>query len=88
MADLVEPGRYIASPTTTEEIAQDIRYMLSSGSNQLTLQYSGISAIQARQVMEKALSITKSYCEQSYNSVTCSFPSIREHDTDLFLPWI
>lgn len=73
LADLVEPGRYIASPTTTEEIAQDIRYMLSSGSNQLTLQYSGISAIQARQVMEKALSITKSYCEQSYNSVTCSF---------------
>ncbi len=54
LADLVEPGRYIASPTTTEEIAQDIRYMLSSGSNQLTLQYSGISAIQARQVMEKA----------------------------------
>ena len=37
LADLVEPGRYIASPTTTEEIAQDIRHMLSSGSSRICL---------------------------------------------------
>ena len=75
LADLVEPGRYIASPSTTEEMEQSVRYMLSSGSNQLALTYPGVSAIQARKIMEQALSVVKSYCEQSYNSVLCSFSS-------------
>lgn len=75
LADLVKPGSYVASPATAEEMEQSVRYMLSSGSNQLSLSFPGISAIQARRVMESALSIVKSFCEQSYNSVSCSYNS-------------
>lgn len=73
LADLVEPGAYISFPSTEEELTQTVRYMLSSGSNQMTLQFPGITAVQARKVMEEALTIVKSYCEQSYNSVSCSY---------------
>lgn len=73
LADLVTPGRYIASPSTEREMDETVRYMLSSGSNQLTLRYPGISAVKAHQVMELALSTVKTYCEQSYNSVSCSY---------------
>ena len=73
LADLVEPGTYVSFPSSEEELTQTVRYMLSSGSNQMSLQFPGISASQARKVMEEALSIVKSYCEQGYNSVSCRF---------------
>ena len=73
LADLVTPGRYIAAPATAAEMDESVRYMLASGSNQLTLHYPGISAVRVRQVMEQALAAVKTYCEQSYNSVSCSY---------------
>ena len=73
LASLVEPGRYISSPATEEELSQSVRWMLASGSSRLELYYPGISAMQARQLMEQALSIVKRFCEQSYNSVTCTY---------------
>lgn len=72
LADLVEPGALISAPTTTAEMDESVRYMLSAGSNQLTLQYPGISMISARGRMEEALEVVKSYCEQGYNTVSCT----------------
>lgn len=73
LASLVPAGTYTAAPSTTDELAESVRYMLSSGSNVLTLQYPGIAPLDARKVMEAALAITKTYCEQSYNSVSCTY---------------
>ena len=73
LGDLVEPGTYISAPATREEMDSSIRYMLAQNSNQLTLDYPGISVVQARQVMEEAISVLKTYCEQGYNSVSCRF---------------
>jgi len=73
LASLVEPGAYIATPATDAELDQAVRYMLSSGTGQLTLQYPGLSAIQARKIMESLLAVAKRYCEQGYNSVSCNF---------------
>lgn len=76
LADLVPSGSYIAAPTTEEEMDESIRYMLSSGVSTLTLQYPGLSPIGARKVMEQALAVVKGYCEQSYNSVSCSYNTL------------
>ena len=73
LASLVEPGTYVASPATNEEIDSDIRYMLSRGESALTLRYPGLSAVKARQVMQQALSTVKRYCEQGYNAVSCAY---------------
>ena len=73
LASLVEPGTYIASPATGEEMDSDVRYMLSRGENTLTLRYPSLSAVKARQVMQQALSTVKCYCEQGYNAVSCSY---------------
>lgn len=73
LADLVPPGEYIPDPDTPEEMDETVRHMLSGGSNVLALQYPGITAVEARRVMEQALGVVKTYCEQSYNSVYCSY---------------
>lgn len=73
LADLVRPGTYIAAPSSPEEMDESVRHMLSTGSSQLVLHYPGITAVKAHQVMELALSTVKSYCEQSYNNVSCSY---------------
>lgn len=73
LADLVPSGDYIPSPGTLEEMDEAVRYMLSGGSSVLALQYPGITAAEARRVMEQALSVVKTYCEQSYNSVCCTY---------------
>ena len=72
LADLVEPGAWIASPTTAQEMDESVRYMLSSGSDTLTLEYPGISMMGVRSRMEQALETVKSYCEQGYNTVSCT----------------
>lgn len=72
LASLVEPGTYIASPQTEAEMDESVRHMLSSGDHTLTLSYSDISMIGARQKMQEALAVVKSYCEQSYNTVSCA----------------
>lgn len=73
LASLVPAGTYIAAPATVGELAESVRYMLSCGSHVLTLQYPGIAPLDARTVMESALAIVKTYCEQSYNSVSCTY---------------
>jgi hypothetical protein len=65
---------YIAAPATSGEIAGDVAYMLSTGSNTLELRYDGeISSVMARQVMQSALAAVKEFCEQCYNAVNCSY---------------
>ena len=66
-------GTYIATPANRDELEQSVRYMLASGKNTLALQYDGLTAIRARQVMEEALAIVKTYCEQCYNTVSCTY---------------
>ena len=74
MADLVTAGTYVADPTTSAEMEANVRYMLASGQNTLTLQYdTPVSVLTAREIMEEALSIVKTYCEQCYNTVSCSY---------------
>ena len=73
MGDLVSLGTYIAAPSTAAEMDESIRYMLSSNQNTLTLQYPSLSVVSARRVMEAALAAVKTYCEQCYNTVNCSF---------------
>ena len=73
LADLVKPGTYIAAPSTQAEMDEAIRYMLSNNSSQLVLQYPGITSEQARKLMEATLTTVKEYCEQSYNTVACSY---------------
>ena len=75
LGDLVPAGTYITSPTTAEEMDESIRYMLSNNQNTLTLYYDTVSALSARKVMDQALSIVKSYVEQCYNNVTCTYTS-------------
>ena len=52
---------------------ESIRYMLSSGQSTLTLQYDSLTPVTARQAMEQALSTVKTYCEQCYNTVSCTY---------------
>lgn len=73
LAGLVEPGAYIASPSSAEEMDSSIRYMLSGGSNQLTLTYDALTLINAREILLCALSAAKAYCEQSYNTASCDY---------------
>lgn len=73
LADLVPAGVYTAAPATAAEMEGSVQSMLSAGENVLTLQYPSITAVGARKVMEQALAVVKSYCEQCYNAVSCSF---------------
>ena len=74
LASLVPAGTYISAPSTDEEMDQSIRYMLSTDSNTLKLRYdTGVTSTFARQVMQQALRIVKTYCEQCYNAVTCTY---------------
>lgn len=73
LADLVPPGDYIPDPGTLEEMDRAVRYMLSGNSSVLALQYSGITPAQAQRVMNQALALVKTYCEQCYNTVQCTY---------------
>lgn len=73
--DLVKPGRYVAAPATGAELDETVRSMLAANSNQLVLRYPGISVVQVRSLMDAVLKVVKVYCEQSYNSVGCTFDS-------------
>ncbi|MCI2057054.1 MAG: S-layer homology domain-containing protein [Oscillibacter sp.] len=75
--DLIfDKGTYLAAPSTADEVASDVAWMLANGSNELTLQYgTQASAYRIRQVMNEALGDVKSYCEQCYNAVNVSYDS-------------
>jgi len=71
LADLVEPGTYISSPATAEELESAIRYMLAQGDDQIAFFYPSLSEAEARQLMDQSLSVIKAHCEQGYNEVRC-----------------
>ena len=73
LASLVPTSEYIPTPTTPEEMLSSIRYMLAAGQHTLALQYDSLTAVTAREIMLQALSIVKTYCEQCYNGVSCTF---------------
>ena len=73
MVDLVTPGTYVSDPSSATEMDASIRYMLSSGKNTLTLQYDGLTPSKASSVMQLALQTVKLYCEQCYNTVSCTY---------------
>lgn len=76
---------YIAAPASQTEIAQDVAYMLSQERATLTLDYDrSITTAFVNQVMNQALSVVKSYCEQLYNSVSCSYSTEMGHITLTF----
>ena len=74
--DLAEDAGFVLSPASQEEVAADVQYMLSQGSDTLTLQFSKVSAVTARQVMNQALSAVKASCEQCYNAVSCTYDTV------------
>ena len=73
LGDLVEPGTLVTAPATDAEMDSSIRYMLSRNEHVLNLRYSGLTAAKANAVMNQALAIVKDYCEQMYNSVSCTY---------------
>ncbi|MEG2176904.1 MAG: S-layer homology domain-containing protein [Oscillibacter sp.] len=73
LAELVPSGAYLPAPATAAEMELVVRDMLSKGKNTLELQYSEMTALSARKVMEQALSAVKLYCEQCYNAVSCTY---------------
>ena len=73
LGDLVPLGRYIADPSGPEELDESIRYMLSNNTNVLELHYDDITVSAAQDVMEAALANVKTYCEQCYNTVSCTY---------------
>lgn len=75
MASLVPDAKPVRSPDTAEEMDACIRHMLFSGTNVLRLTYPSLSEDTAQDLMTLALSTIKTYCEQSYNTVTCTYTS-------------
>ena len=73
LGDLVPLGSYIPDPASAEELDESIRYMLSNNTNVLELCYDNITVSAAQDVMEAALAGVKTYCEQCYNTVNCTY---------------
>lgn len=73
LASLVPAADYIAAPSTDAEMDQAIRYMLASDQNTLILKYPELTVTRSRQLMQQALATMKSYCEQCYNTVSCTY---------------
>lgn len=76
--DLVtSSATYFPAPSSQEQIASSVAYMLSQETNALELNYGTyITSAQAGDVMNKALAVVKSYCEQMYNSVECTYETM------------
>lgn len=73
LASLVPKGSLVSAPYQKKELEKCIQYMLSSDSSTLRLQFPALNAQDAQSIMSMALSIVKSYCEQSYNTVSCTY---------------
>lgn len=73
LASLVPDAKPVRSPDTQKEMDACVRHMLASGSNVLRLNYPALSVVTSRNMMILALSTVKTYCEQSYNTVSCTF---------------
>jgi len=76
-ASLVAPGAYRRAHAIDDGAAIDenIRYMLSGGANTLTLQLSreGVTEAMVSQLMGAYLNAVRTYIEQGYNAVSCSY---------------
>lgn len=67
---------YTPAPTTRTQVTQDIAYMLSQESDVLELNYgTAVTSQFVDSVMNAALDAVKTYCEQMYNSVECTYES-------------
>ena len=73
LPDLVEPGEFVPSPSTQEELESALRYMLAQGSDQLVFHLPGLSEEKSRQLMDQSLAVMKDHCEQGYNQVHCTW---------------
>ena len=73
LAALIPAGEYIPSPATYEEMDSSVRSMLAAGQNTLTLHYDNVTSDLAGEVMLRALQAVKTYCEQCYNSISCTY---------------
>lgn len=73
--DLVTTGTYIAAPATAAAFDEVIRYMLSQGEHTLTLKYPGgfTTVTAAQETLNAALLSVKRYCEQGYNTASCTY---------------
>jgi len=76
-ASLVPPGAYRRTHALDDYAAIDenIRYMLSGGANTLTVQLSreGVTEAMVSQLMGAYLNAVRTYIEQGYNAVSCSY---------------
>jgi len=72
LADLVNPGIYLETPETEDQMDESIRYMLSRNEDTLYLYYPGLTVVGARNTMQEAMRVLKRYCEQSYNAVAAA----------------
>lgn len=73
LASLVPAADYIAAPSTVEEMEQAVCSMLSADSNTLILKYPSLDSTRSRALMQQALNVIKTYCEQCYNTVSCTY---------------
>ena len=77
--DLVEPGLYRRSHSADdlEAIDSNLRHMLATGSDTITLQLTAgaVTADQVSQLMGAYLTGVRHYIEQGYNAVSCSYSS-------------
>jgi len=73
LASLIPPADYIAAPITDEEMDQAIRSMLAADASTLVLKYPSLDAARSRAIMQQALIVAKTYCEQCYNTVSCTY---------------
>ncbi|MBU5625973.1 S-layer homology domain-containing protein [Oscillibacter sp. MSJ-2] len=75
MADLVPTAQFVANPASAAEIRGNVRSMLASGQRTMSLQYPGnsLTASFVNNLLNSALTNVKSYCEQMYNTVSCTY---------------
>lgn len=73
LGSLVPDAKPVTAPRTDQEMDACVRHMLHQGSNTLRLKYPSLTARESTRLMNLALEKVKSYCEQSYNSVTCNY---------------
>ena len=69
LADLRAPGELVKNPVTEGEMDSAVRFMLSSGTSVLQLQYDTVNVTEAKARIHLALEQVKRYCEQNYNQV-------------------
>lgn len=73
LASLVPNAKPIPAPRKPDEMDACVRHMLATNSNMMQLEYPSLSAAASQKTMNLALAAVKTYCEQSYNAVSCTY---------------